>query len=232
MYKNKRILAIIPARGGSKGIPHKNIIRLSGKPLIVYTIEAALASGRFDDVIVSTDDDQIAYIAIKYGASVPCLRPSYLAEDTSKTVDAVLYTLDCLKKAEKIYDIVVLLQPTSPFRDANDISNAIDLFIDNDLESLVSVSPVSEHPLLIRQMDINLKLTKLLNFDSSVRRQDFPPYYIINGAIYINYMDDINSNTSFNDNLSGYLMDSEHSIDIDDPLDLLIAEVIISKKAL
>lgn len=229
MYKNKRILAIIPARGGSKGIPHKNIIPLSGKSLIVYTIEAALASGRFDDVIVSTDDDQIAYIAMRNGASVPCLRPSYLAEDTSKTVDAVLYTVDYLKKAGKIYDIVVLLQPTSPFRDANDISNAIDLFIDNDLESLVSVSPVSEHPLLIRKMDINMKLNKLINCDSSVRRQDFPPYYIINGAIYINYVDDINSNTSFNDNLSGYLMDSEHSIDIDDSLDLLIAEVIINK---
>ncbi|MCR5609704.1 MAG: acylneuraminate cytidylyltransferase family protein [Lachnospiraceae bacterium] len=200
MFENKKIVGIIPARGGSKGIPRKNIINLCGKPLIAYTIEAGLNSEYIDYVMVTTEDCEIAEVSKKYGAEVPFMRPDNLAQDTSKTIDVLCHALESLKKKGKYFDIVVLLQPTQPLRTAKDIDNAIIHFKNNNYISLVSVSEVDDHPILIRSIE-NGRLKKLLNCSSTCRRQDMPRYYKVNGCIYINNIDEIDENTSLNDKL-------------------------------
>jgi CMP-N,N'-diacetyllegionaminic acid synthase len=213
MYKNKSILALIPARGGSKGIPKKNIIDLCGKPLIAYTILAAKDAGCFDDIVVSTDSVEIADVAKEYGVWVPFMRPSQFATDKSTGEDVSRHAIAELSKMGRKYDIIVYLQPTSPLRTATHILEALDMFIDKNLPSLTSVSPVSEHPLFMRTLTNDGMMSKVLNISSNVRRQDLEPYYLLNGAIYINYVDDIN-NSIGNDNKYGYIMDTKYGIDI------------------
>ncbi|HBF76227.1 MAG TPA: acylneuraminate cytidylyltransferase family protein, partial [Clostridiaceae bacterium] len=184
MYKKKKILALIPARGGSKQIINKNIKLLCGKPLISYTIEAALASDYIDDVVISTDSDLIAEISLKYGGQVPFMRPKELAGDESKTIDVAIHAINALIKMGRNYDYLVLLQPTSPLRTKDDIDSAIKIIIDGDISSLVSVREVKENPALMRTIENN-KLKNIMDFNGSLRRQDLPKYYIFNGAIYI-----------------------------------------------
>lgn len=224
MFNNQKILALIPARGGSKGIKDKNIIFLAGKPLIAYSIEAAKYSKYIDDIIVTTDSEKIAEISKQYGASVPFMRPAELATDTSKTIDAVLHAIRTLETMEKKYDVLVLLQPTQPLRTDADIDKAIEVYYKNKEDGLVSVSPVDDSPLLIRAISNDGKLLNLLSQNSTCRRQDMPEYYKVNGCIYINKIEEINENTSFNDNKIPFIMTKEHSIDIDELSDLCIAE--------
>lgn len=224
MFNNQKILALIPARGGSKGIKDKNIIFLAGKPLIAYSIEAAKYSKYIDDIIVTTDSEKIAEISKQYGASVPFMRPAELATDTSKTIDAVLHAIRTLETMEKKYDVLVLLQPTQPLRTDADIDKAIEVYYKNKEDGLVSVSPVDDSPLLIRGISNDGKLLNLLSQNSTCRRQDMPEYYKVNGCIYINKIEEINENTSFNDNKIPFIMTKEHSIDIDELSDLCIAE--------
>ena len=223
MFKNKRILAIIPARSGSKGIKHKNIIDLNGKPLISYSIEAGLKSKYIDKVIVSTDGEEIAEVARKYGAEVPFLRPKELASDTSKSIDVVIHAIEQLKMREEEYDYCVLLQPTQPLRKSEHIDESIEKIINKKAESLVSVCEVEEHPILMRRI-CDDKLINLLEGSSTVRRQDFEKVYIVNGAIYINQIDKLSLNTSLNDNITPYIMKREYSVDIDTIADLKVAE--------
>lgn len=218
-------MAIIPARGGSKGIPRKNITLLNKKPLIAYTIDAALQSKYIDYTAVSTEDEEIAAISRSYGTDI-IMRPAELADDTIATKDVLLHAVSTL--AEE-YDFLVLLQPTSPLRLSRHIDEAIELFESSCYDCLASVSPVEDHPFLIRQIAADGELSKLLPTNSSVRRQDMPEYYRINGAIYINRISQLNLETSFNDNQVGYIMPREYSIDIDNPIDLLIAEVMLKK---
>lgn len=226
MYKNKKIVAVIPARGGSKGIPEKNIVEINGRPLIDYTISAALESQYLDKVIVSTDSEKIAEIAVKCGAEVPFLRPQNLAEDQSKTIDVLINLIKQLSITDINFDYIVLLQPTQPLRKSFHINEAIKLVIDNNYKSLTSVSIVRDHPILVRTIDNHGKLKNLLHINSTVRRQDFPIYYKVNGAIYINRIDeDFNENTSLNDNLYPYVMDREYDLDIDEPFDLEILKM-------
>lgn len=224
MFNNQKILALIPARGGSKGIKDKNIIFLAGKPLIAYSIEAAKYSKYIDDIIVTTDSEKIAEISKQYGASVPFIRPAELATDTSKTIDAVLHAIKTLKTMRKEYDVLVLLQPTQPLRTNNDIDEALEVYYKNKEEGLVSVSFVDDSPLLIRSISNEGKLLNLLSQNSTCRRQDMPEYYKVNGCIYINKIDEINENTSFNDNKVPFIMMKEHSVDIDELSDLWMAE--------
>ena len=229
MYNGRTILGIIPARGGSKGIPHKNIIDLCGKPLISYSVIAGLASKYIDYLMVSTDDEEIAKVAKEYGAEVPFMRPAELASDTSRTIDAVLHVLENLKKQGQLYDVLVLLQPTQPLRTSTDIDHAIERYFEMGCKSLVSVSPVDDHPLLIRSIERDV-LVPLLKRPSTCRRQDMPPYYRINGCIYINEVGQIDENTSFNDNIVPFVMGKEHSIDIDESSDLVMARYYIGLK--
>ena len=229
MYCNKKVLALIPARGGSKGIKDKNVMPLHGKPLIAYTIEAAVKSKYVDEVVVSTDSDKIAETAKQYGARIPFMRPSELAQDSSKTLDVVLHALRALNRSGE-YHALILLQPTQPLRTEEDIDGAIEKFFSCGEKPLVSVSEVSDHPILIRQIDEGGVLTKMLNVSSTCRRQDMPPFYRVNGCIYINRTSDVNENTSFNDNEIPYVMPKERSVDIDALVDLAIAEYYLSNK--
>ena len=224
MFGKQKILALIPARGGSKGIKDKNIIPLAGKPLIAYSIEAAKKSKYIDSIVVTTDSERIAEVAKRYGARVPFLRPVELAADTSKTIDAVLHAIKTLRSMGENYDTLVLLQPTQPLRTTDDIDKAIELYYESGENGLVSISTVDDSPLLIRSIGADGKLVNLLSQNSTCRRQDMPNYYKVNGCIYINKIDELNENTSFNDNRIPFIMDKEHSIDIDEMSDLWMAE--------
>lgn len=230
MIENKRVLALIPARGGSKGIKDKNIVDLCGKPLIAYSINAALESKYIDDVVVTTDSIKIAEVSKKYGADVPFLRPEYLASDRARTIDAVLHAVRWLKENKREYDILVLLQPTQPLRTTEDIDRALKKYLQGGMQSLVSVKKVEEHPVLMRTIDESGKLRNILSASSTIRRQDMPVYYIVDGSIYINAVGQLNENTSFNDNTLPYVMDATRSVDIDELEDLKRAEEILSKE--
>ncbi|MFC4403539.1 cytidylyltransferase domain-containing protein [Gracilibacillus xinjiangensis] len=228
MYHNKKFLALIPARGGSKGIPNKNITEVKGRPLIDYTIKEALASDYIDSVIVSTDSKEIAKISTNCGAEVPFLRPSELATDESKVVDTVNYTIRELKKMKQTFDFVVLLQPTQPLRQRFHIDEAIKLIVDKEIESLVSVSEVRDHPILYRTINPEGSLVNLIDQNSTVRRQDFKTFYKVNGAIHINKINNnLNLDTSFNDNKFPYIMDKKYDLDIDEPFDLEILNIMV-----
>jgi CMP-N-acetylneuraminic acid synthetase len=229
MYEGLKILGIIPARGGSKGIPHKNIIDLCGRPLISYTIEAGLESKYMDYVMVSTDDEEIADVAKKCGAEVPFMRPAELATDTATTLDAILHALNTLKERGMDFDLLVLLQPTQPLRTADDIDRSIELCVSEGCLPLVSVSEVDDHPLLIRTISGN-RLSKMLDVSSTCRRQDMPAYYRVNGCIYINRIDEIDETTSFNDNILPFVMERSHSVDIDELRDLAVAEYYLKER--
>lgn len=216
MYKNKKVIVIIPARGGSKGIPNKNIQTVLFKPLIAYTIEEALKSSLIDKVIVSTDSLDIKSISEEYGADVPFLRPDNISTDYSKTIDSIIYTLDEIRKQGHTYDYVMTLQPTQPLRECNHINESLRLIIDNNWDSLVSISKIKVNPILIREFGEDKALKKILNTKSNIRRQEFKNYYKVNGSIYINKINSkFNVNTSLNDNQHGYLMDEEYDLDID-----------------
>jgi len=210
LYKNQRFLAIIPARGGSKGIPRKNVVEVEGKPLIAYTIETAIASRYLDRVVVSTDDVEIAEVSKQYGAEVPFLRPAHLATDEAKTIDTIM---DTLERISGTYDYVVLLQPTQPLRTTQQIDDAIQQVVEKNQSSLVSVEEVTDHPILYRTMTKEGELLPLLNQNSTVRRQDFESYYKVNGLIYINKVDELGHDTSLNDNKYSFL--TKQTIDID-----------------
>lgn len=225
-----RILAIIPARAGSKGIKDKNIIDLNGKPLIAYSIEAAKKSKYINRIVVSTDGEKIAQVAKEWGADVPFLRPDYLASDTAKTIDAVVHCVETLKEMGDYYDYVVILQPTQPLRTAKHIDEAIEQLISSGEDGLVSISKVKEHPILMRTLDDTGHVVNLFNVSSTRRRQDFPDYYKVNGAIYVNKLNEnFNLDTSLNDNRLAYVMNEKYDVDIDELLDLKIAELMLKK---
>jgi CMP-N,N'-diacetyllegionaminic acid synthase len=215
VYRGNSFLAIIPARGGSKGIPKKNIIKVNGKPLIAYTIEPALQSKYIDRVIVSTDDEEIALISKECGADVPFLRPATLATDKAKTIDVLIHMIENLAKE---YDYVILLQPTQPLRTVQQIDAAIEQVINEGQTSLVSVKSVTEHPILMRTIDIDGRLQSISEESSSVRRQEFQQVYLVDGSIYINKTEELTLLTSLNDNIYPFIID--YSIDIDTINDL------------
>lgn len=228
MINNKKILAFIPARAGSKGIKDKNIVDLAGKPLIYYTINAAKKSKYIDKVIVSTDGEKIANVAKEYGADIPFFRPKDLAKDNSNVITSIIYTVKELKKIGQEYDILILLQPTSPFRNEIHIDEALEMLINNNLPSLLSVCEIDKNPTLIRSIDKNKKIKPIIESNISLRQQ-MDKYYILNGAIYINYIKDIKEDKYLKDNEYGYIMDKYYSLDIDEPIDLEIANLYINK---
>lgn len=231
MIENRKVLAVIPARGGSKGIPHKNIALLAGKPLINYSIEGALACKYIDSVVVSTDDDEIAKVAEKCGARVPFRRPKEISDDNAKTADAVEHAIVWLENYGEKFDIVVLLQPTQPCRTVEDINRALETFVQRGGDGgLVSVSPIRDHPILIRKLnEENGTLIPLLHQKSTVRRQDFDKYYRVDGSIYINWRDDYKNKVSLNDNLLAFVQKNSQIIDVDTYEDLKLAEWWISQ---
>jgi CMP-N-acetylneuraminic acid synthetase len=228
-----KILAIIPARGGSKGIPKKNITPLQGKPLIQYTIEAAQNSSHIDKVFLSSDNDEIISTAKELGLESDYIRPHHLADDHAGTVDVVLDALRWLKETQAYTpDILLLLQPTSPLRTSKDIDDAIDQFKQDNKNSLVSVHEMIEHPYECVQ-DIETDRWSYLSQQpaNATRRQDYKKgFYYINGAIYLVNVDFLTKEKKFikENGTSFYIMPSERGIDIDEPVDLCKAEVLLA----
>ena len=227
-----RNIAIIPARSGSKGLGDKNIIDLNGKPLMYYTIKAALDSGCFDEVMVSTDSEKYADIARKYGADIPFLRTVNTSTDEADSWSVVREVLSGYEKFEKQYDYVALLQPTSPLRNADDICNAFAKMDDDKANAVVSITEV-EHPV---QWCFTLKADNMLDeFAKSpynrMRRQELDKYYRENGAVYIvdtkKIMD--KEYDFYADRCVGYIMSQENSVDIDTESDLFVAETMLKK---
>lgn len=224
---SKSILGIIPARRRSKGIPEKNIKLLNGKPLIFYTIKEALKSKFLDEVVVSTEDKKIAKIAKNYGAKV-IKRPRELARDTTPTIDVILHVLDVLEGKNYKPDIVVLLQPTSPLRKADHIDSAIDLFLRKNCDFLVSVCQTKKPPHWWFKIERDYMKPILSYKGPTKRRQDLPKTYIPNGAIYISTPEKLRKSSNyFNGRTVPYIMSLEESIDIDDELDFLLAEILM-----
>lgn len=226
-----KTLCVIPARGGSKGIPKKNIMPLGGKPLIYYAIDGARSIVKDTDICVSTDDPDIIRTVEKYGLSVPFVRPDYLASDTMGTYEVLLHALDFYEKQGRTYDRIVLLQPTSPFRRSEDIKGAIDAY-SSDIDMVVSVKEASSNPYYNSfEEDPNGYLMISKGDGHYCRRQDAPKAWEYNGAVYV-----INAQSLKAENLSEfkkivkYEMDSLHSIDLDTMFDWKVAELLILEK--
>ena len=221
---NKTFLAIIPARGGSKRLPRKNLLDLCGKPLIAWSIEAALKSKYISKVIVSSDDEEILNIAKEYKADF-IKRPDELASDTATTFDALKHTLENVEK----YDYVVLLQPTSPLRSEKHIDEAIELLKEKNADAIISVCEMEHSPLWSNTLDENLDMSNFLRDEVlNKRSQDLPKYYRLNGAIYICKTDKLLQNKGFflKENIYAYKMNKKHSVDIDEEIDFIIAREI------
>lgn len=234
MINGKTVLAIIPARGGSKGIPRKNIKPLAGKPLIAWTIEEAKKSKYIDIIIVSTDSKEIADVSIKYGADIPFIRPKELAADETPSSEVILHATEWLRiNQNQKFDILILLQPTSPLRNANQIDTALKNFMSNPSNKcLVSVKEAEDSPYWMKIIDDDHFLRNfIVHQNNYTRRQDLPKIYILNGAIYIMRTADFINYKSFDvDNTIPFLMDKITSIDIDSEEDFMLAETIVRKR--
>ncbi len=221
-------IAFIPARGNSKRLPRKNLKVFHNKPLIAWSIEAAFESECFSNVYVSTDDEEIANIAIKYGAEVPFLRPEYLARDNSSTIDVIKHFLSELN-IDSANNVLCLLQPTSPLRSSKNIQSALSLLKSKqDCEAVVSVCETDHSPMWTNTLPADLSMKDFIKPElKNVRSQDLPPYFIINGAIYIAEIRYLLENNGFlGDKTFAHIMGKEESIDIDTPLDFILAHTI------
>jgi len=228
MYKDKTFLAIIPARGGSKRLPNKNILDLAGKPLIAWSIEAGLGSKYIDKVMVTSDSEEILDISKNFGAEV-LKRPDELANDTATTFDAIAHTIESLNEK---YDYIVLLQPTSPLRNAKHIDEAIELLNDKEADAIVSVCEMDHNPLWSNTLPASLSMEGFLRDEiKNKRSQDLEKYYRINGAIYICKTDKLlKENTLFlNKNIFAYIMDRKSSVDIDEEIDFILSKNLIQR---
>ena len=224
------MIAIIPARGGSKGLPGKNVRPLNGKPLIAYAIEAALKAKHIDRVIISTDDEEIARVAVEHGAELPFMRPAELASDTAMAIDNYIYTIGRLEKeGGKPIDAFVVLQPTSPLRIAEDVDGAIEMFEHKGADSVISycqeAHPVTWHKFLDEEgrfVDI---------FDSNIKnRQENRVSYYPNGAVYVFRTAMIRERRYYTSKSYAYVMPRSRSVDIDFIEDFEYAEFLLKRK--
>ena len=227
MYQGKSFLAVIPARGGSKGLPGKNIKKINGKPLIAWSIDSGLKSKYIDKVIVSSDSDEILDISKKYGADI-IKRPSILANDTASSFDAVKHTIENIKD---VLDYVVLLQPTSPLRNNKHIDEAFELLNKNRADAIISVTEVDHSPLWSSTLPKDGSMSNFITKDILGKRsQDLEKYYRLNGALYICKTKRLLEESTFfiKDQIFAYKMDRESSVDIDERIDFELAEVLLA----
>lgn len=223
MYHSKTFLAIIPARGGSKRLPRKNVLDLAGKPLVSWSIEAGLNSKYVDKVIVTSDDEEVLKISKQFGAEI-IKRPEELANDASATFDAIKHTIENLER----YEFIVLLQPTSPLRNEKHINEAIELLHVKNADAIISVSKVEHSPLWSNTLPEDRSMSHFIQDEiKNKRSQDLGEYYRLNGAIYICRTEKLlNEKTFFiKDNIFAYEMDRACSIDIDEEEDFHLAQI-------
>jgi CMP-N-acetylneuraminic acid synthetase len=225
------ILGVIPARGGSKSVPRKNIALLNGKPLIAYTIEAAQGSQSLTHFVVSSEDPEIIAVAKRHGAPVPFVRPAEMATDEAPSLPVVQHAVREMERLQGVtYEIIVLLQPTTPLRQPEDIDAAIRKLVDTGADSVISVCDVGAyHPARMRQIiDDQLVELPIREPKEMLRRQDLPPVYIRNGAIYATRRAVVMEQNSMSGKVCRpYIMPEERSVNVDSKLDLLLAEILL-----
>ncbi len=219
------VLGIITARGGSKAVPGKNIVTLRDRPLIAYTVASALSSNCLNDTVLSTDSQEIANCSLQYGLSTGKLRPLYLSTDESKSIDVVIYEIEEYERTHGLtVDVVVLLQPTSPFRNSADIDGALKIFFEKENDSLISVcdaNPTHPNNMYYFEGDNLVPVEKDI---VNTRRQDYKPVYLRNGALYIATRSQIMEKRRFiGERCAAYFMPRERSVNIDEPFDLEFA---------
>lgn len=233
-----KILGVIPARSGSKGVKNKNIRLLSGKPLIAYTIESGLKSKMITDLVVTTDSEEIRRIAMIYGAQCPFLRPMELSHDSALAVPTIQHAVKEMEEIKKTeYDYVVMLQPTSPLKLAEDIDDAIKMLIINNADGIISVVDVgNNHPMKMKKYLSNDGISgELVDYEAPPKencpRQELPPVFIVNGAIYATKRNVLMKYNSFKGKYCiGFTMPPEKSVNIDNEFDFYLAEYLINKK--
>ena len=223
------VIAVIPARGGSKAIPRKNIVMVSGRPLLAWTIEAARKAGSVSRVIVSTEDTEIAEVARQWGADVPFLRPVELARDDTPGIDPLVHAASWLRDHGGAPDYVVLLQATSPLRDAGDIDAAVELAAQHDADAVIAVTPMRHHPFWCKTLEADGRLTEAIATERAyTARQDLPPTVAIAGALYLVKTEVLLARgTFFTERTYGYVLPEERALDIDTPWDLHLFEALV-----
>lgn len=227
------VAAIITARGGSKGIPGKNIKPMAGKPMIVWTIEAAQQAKLLHSVFVSTEDATIADVCRERGVEVPFMRPPELATDTATHMEVLNYIMHALEMRNELPEYLLTLQPTSPLRTAEDIDAAINLAVQKSADAVIGVAEMERHPFLTKTIAQNGTLQDFFHADlpRAGRRQDMPPAFAINGAIYVNRSAALRCDqTFFPPGAFAYIMPLERSIDVDTPLDFFLAEQLLKQR--
>ena len=227
MIQGRSILAIIPARGGSKGVPRKNLREIAGKPLIAWAIEAGKKSQYIDRLILSSEDPEIISKARSWSCEVPFVRPAELARDETPGIDPVLHALSELPEK---YDYIVLLQPTSPLRLAEDINGCLETCLHHHASACVTVTEVDQSPFWMYRVNTSHRLVPLIDQESLPnRRQDLPPVYIVNGAVYVAQTTWLQQQRTFlTTETVAHIMPRERSLDVDTELDLKICESLIS----
>lgn len=226
---SEQIVAIVPARAGSKRLPGKNMALLGGEPLVAYTLRAALGAKRLSRVVVSTDDAELARFATAAGVEVFFPRPAELATDTASVIDVLRHVVHVLEEKGESVDVVVLLQPTSPFRTNQHIDAALELFTSSRVDTVTTVRPVSEHPywLWVHEQD---HLSPLYAPEHiAMGRHQLPPYYVETGAIYIVSREVLSRDGLYGDRVVPFLMNELASVDIDTPLDLAWADFLLTQ---
>lgn len=238
MIEGKKVLAVVPARRGSKGLPLKNIRPLGGKPLLAWPIEAACKSCYVDRVIISTDDPEFAAIAKRAGADVPFLRPAPLASDASPSIDFLLHALDTLAAADEHYDYLVLLEPTSPLTESSDVDAAMQTLVSRQTEAdaIVGVSAMTtEHPAFAVRIDSGglIQPHAAPSFGQLPRRQDIEPLYSLDGSLYISNVSALQRERSFcHRRTLPYVTPRWKSFEVDDLIDFICIEAILAQRDL
>ncbi|ESP95108.1 cytidylyltransferase domain-containing protein [Pseudoalteromonas luteoviolacea] len=227
-----KILAIVPARAGSKRLPKKNVRKLNGTPLVGYTLNAATASKYISHTIATSDCPEVLAIAKEYPNTTALLRPDELASDTATSIDVVKHAIDYAQEQGIEFDTICLLQPTSPLRDSEDIDNAIELFIAKNAKGVVSMTECSHSPLWATPLETEGQFKQFLSTLTGTRSQDLPKYYQLNGAIYL--VDRVifkqEGKLLFEHEFYPFIMSSENSVDIDTEIDFLTAELIVKNR--
>ena len=233
MINGKRILGLIPARGGSKGVPKKNIKSLMGKPLIEYTVNSGKESKYIDHLIVSTDSEEIANVCKNIPVDVPFIRPDYLASDTAKAIGVIKHAIEIMEKIDGVvYDLVVYLEPPNPLRIVEDIDKCIEMFDENQPDCVVSVQEANQfHPILMKQIEDDRLKPIWKDEPEGVPRQLYnPTAYMRNGAVYVFRKELIIDDVLYGKDVMPYVMPIERSVCIDDMMDWYVAEAWMKNK--
>lgn len=225
MIADKKVLGLVIARGGSKGLPGKNLLEIGGISLTGRAVQAGLESKYIDDVIISTDDNDIAEEAEKNGCEIPFMRPAELATDSARSIDVIKHAIETMKSEGRSYDIFVLLQPTTPFRTAQHIDDCLELYVEKNADSVISVTEAEHHPLWMNTLPEDMSMKDFMRPEAeNMNRQELTAQYRINGGVYAVSCDYLLSTGKlYSDRSYAYLMDAESSIDIDSELDYKIA---------